>query len=99
MVRPLDNQEHLRVNEYANRVKPLKSTDRGTPRDFSIEFHDAVEEAPPDRHHDHELGPDTYEASTDEEREQREAAAEKARKLKEKSAEQDNQDGPLDLTV
>ena len=99
MVKPLDNQEHLRVTEYANRVKKLNPTDKNTGRDFSLEFHDVVHETNPDRHHDHELGQDTYESSEEKDKKKDQSEPNQNQGQAAGSGSKEPPAGPLDITI
>ena len=99
MVKPLDNQEHLRVTEYANRVKRTSPSDKDNSRDFSLEFHDVVEKTNPDRHHDHELGQDTYESSEEKDKKKEQPGPNQNQGQAVRSADKEPPNGPLDITI
>jgi hypothetical protein len=99
MVRPLDNQEHLRVNEYAGRVRKTKGSEKGGFREFSYEYHDAVEETGEKHPQEQERPEDTYEHSEEEKKQNKqEESKENPYKAKITSV-PDKETGPLDIVV
>jgi hypothetical protein len=101
MVRPLNNQENLRINEYAGRVQKTKSVERDSSREFSYEFKDAVHGVHDQREqHEQQMPEDSYESSEEKkEKEEQQKAAEKLIQEKVIASQSEDSPGPLDIVV